>query len=195
LQSEVDILKACLKSDKNAQKALYERYIGKMNAVCRRYIASEEERKDVVQDGFVKVFQNIQHYRSDGPLEAWIRRVVVNTALSHLRKQRRGLDSDTIPLDEYDEQSAEAYVNQEETIAQADFSKEVLMEAIDALPEKYKVVFNLYCIDNYAHKTIAEMLSITEEGSRTRLKRAKEMLQLYLTRLHKIEINNSNTVG
>ncbi len=190
MQSEAELIRACLTFDNAAQKALYERYIGKMNAVCRRYVPNEEERKDIVQEGFIKVFQNIEKYRSDGPLEAWIRRIIVNTTLSYLRKHKPNDSEKTVDINQY--QESHTLVDQEEedndSIYNADFSKETLMGAIDSLPEKYRVVFNLHCIDDYSHKIIAELLSISEEGSRTRLKRAKEMLKTYLIQLHKVQI-------
>lgn len=189
--SDSEIAKGCLKLKRSAQKELYDRYIKKMNAVCRRYISDKDEIKDILQEGFIKVFENIDKYRGEGPLEAWVRRIIVNTVLSHLRKSKSEL---FVKQDKADQDEHFSLTEEEEndSIFNADFSQEDLMTAIESLPENYKIIFNLYCIENYSHREIALLLSLKEESSRTRLNRARKMLQEYLIALHKKRLLNQN---
>jgi RNA polymerase sigma-70 factor (ECF subfamily) len=183
--SDSEIAKGCLQLKRSAQKELYDRYIKKMNAVCRRYVSDKDEIKDVLQEGFIKVFENIEKYRGDGPLEAWIRRIIVNTVLTYIRKNK----SDIFIKSEGQEQEVNNLSDTEEeegnSIFNADFNKEDLMNAIESLPENYKIIFNLYCMENYSHREISQLLSLKEESSRTRLNRARKMLQEHLLTLHK----------
>lgn len=192
--SDSEIAKGCLQLKRSAQKELYDRYIKKMNAVCRRYISDKDEIKDVLQEGFIKVFENIEKYRGDGPLEAWIRRIIVNTVLTYIRKNK----SDIFIKSEGQEQDIISTISdsQEEegnSIFDADFNKEDLMNAIQGLPENYKIIFNLYCMENYSHKEISQLLSLKEESSRTRLNRARKMLQEHLLALHKQRLSIQNS--
>ncbi len=190
--SDSDIAKDCLKFKRSAQKELYDRYIKKMNVVCRRYISDKDEIKDVLQEGFIKVFENIEKYRGEGPLEAWIRRIIVNTVLSHIRKGKSDI---FVRQDKTEQEDNDILISEEEdsdSIFNADFSKEDLMEAIESLPDNYKIIFNLYCIENYSHKEIAQLLSMKEESSRTRLNRARKILQEYLLALHKKRLSTQN---
>lgn len=190
--SDSEIAEGCLKLKRSAQKELYDRYIKKMNAVCRRYISDKDEIKDVLQEGFIKVFENIEKYRGEGPLEAWVRRIIVNTVLSHIRKNKSEL---FVKQDKTDIDDTTTLISDEvedDSIFNADFSQEDLMLAIENLPENYKVIFNLYCIENYSHKEIAQLLSMKEESSRTRLNRARKILQEYLLALHKKRLLKQN---
>lgn len=159
-----------------------------MNAVCRRYISNKEEIKDVLQEGFIKVFNNLDKYRGDGPVEAWIRRIIVNTALSYIRKSKTDLYSSQ-DVNDHDD-SISVTEEADESVFNADFDQNDLMAAINCLPENYKIIFNLHCIEDYSHKEIAQELSITEENSRTRLNRARKLLQEYLNALHKTRLKN-----
>jgi RNA polymerase sigma-70 factor (ECF subfamily) len=191
--SDSEIAKGCLQLKRSAQKELYDRYIKKMNAVCRRYVSDKDEIKDVLQEGFIKVFENIEKYRGEGPLEAWIRRIIVNTVLTYIRKNKSDI---FIKSDGQEQESAMLSDNQEEegnSIFNADFNKEDLMGAIEGLPENYRIIFNLYCIENYSHKEISQMLSLKEESSRTRLNRARKMLQEHLLALHKQRLSIQNS--
>jgi RNA polymerase sigma-70 factor (ECF subfamily) len=189
--SDLEIAKGCLQLKRSAQKELYDRYIKKMNAVCRRYVSDKDEIKDVLQEGFIKVFENIDKYRSEGPLEAWIRRIIVNTVLTYIRKNK----SDIFIKSEGQEQDiiSDSPEEEENSIFNADFNKEDLMNAIEGLPENYRIIFNLYCIENYSHKEIAQMLSLKEESSRTRLNRARKMLQEHLLALYKKRLSIQNS--
>jgi RNA polymerase sigma factor (sigma-70 family) len=181
LLPDKEIVEKCIQQDRKAQRELYNRYISRMYIVCRRYINNEEELKDLIQDGFIKIFISIDKYRFEGPIEAWMRKIIVNTILMHIKQKKKNL----VQLD-YDNLHSN-----EDLLAVADipmyeeseFSERELLQAIEQLPEKYKIPFNLHCFENYSHKEIAEMLSLTEEGSRSRLIRARNMIQEQLKKI------------
>ena len=173
--SEVDIIKGCRKYESTAQRILHNLYAKKMYAVCCRYISDKEEAKDVLQEGFIKVFQNFNKYKEEGPIAAWIRRIMVNTALSVLRKNKKQI------FQSIDEDHNSEFITDdshaEDVILQYHFSQEELLTLIDSLPEGLKLIFNLYAIEKYSHKEIAELLNIKEGTSRIRLLRARKELQ------------------
>ncbi len=140
-----------------------------MYAVCLRYARSTADAEDMLQDAFVKVFRDLHQYKPFGPLGGWIRTVVVHTALEHLRKHKLKNLSETdniLPIDIV-----------EQPIAIEQMSANELLEKIYDLPEEYRVVFNLYAIEGYAHREIAEMLNISIANSKVRLNRARNSLK------------------
>jgi RNA polymerase sigma-70 factor (ECF subfamily) len=190
--SDSDIAKECLQKKYSAQKELYNRYSKKMHAVCRRYLSDKDTIKDVLQEGFIKVFNNIDKYRGDGPLESWIRRIIINTALTSIRRNNSGI---FLRVEENEEEDHDVIQTEEEdeSVFNGNFSEEDLLKSIEALPENYKIVFNLFCLENHSHKEISEMLSIKEESSRTRLNRARKILQEHLLSIHKEYLAKQNT--
>lgn len=166
--SDTALVNACRQGERLAQRELYERYSRKMFAVCLRYVRQRDEAEDVLTEGFMKVFQHITNYKDAGSLEGWIRRIMVNECLMMLRKQRLMYAETTI--EEYTNLSDNAdYVTQ----MQAD----ELMEIVQDLPTGYRTIFNLYAIEGYSHKEIAEMLNISENTSKSQLSRARVLLQ------------------
>ncbi|MDB5256327.1 MAG: Sigma-70 region 2 [Chitinophagaceae bacterium] len=177
---EKDIIKGCKKSESSSQQVLYNLYKQKMYGVCLRYISDKDEAKDVLQDGFVKVFQNFAQYKGDGSLEGWIRRVIVNTALTYLRKKKKIVFE---PLTT-DEQLSDSNSQEQSTaLSEIDFTEEELLATINLLPDDFKIVFNLFCLENYSHKEISELIKINENTSRSRLNRARHLLQNYLLKM------------
>ena len=162
-----DLIKGCLKEDRNSQAELYKKYSNKMYAVCLRYCNTREEAEDVLQDAFVKIFDRISSFRGDGSLEGWIRRIMVNTALKSRDKRRMKFESGDI------EHVAEPSFNAQVI---SEINKKDLMKVIRELPEGYKHVFNLYAVEGYSHKEIGEMFDITESTSRSQYSRARKML-------------------
>lgn len=167
--TESQLIEGCKKHDSKALKLLYEQYAGRMLSVCRRYVSDIETARDLMHDGFVLVFENIADYRGDGSFEGWLRRIFVNTVLSYLRKNDVLSNSMEIEL-QYDLSSKELSIIEKMEINE-------LLECIAQLPTGYRTVLNLYSIEGYSHKEIAERLGITEETSRSQLFRAKAMLQ------------------
>jgi len=167
LLSEDELIEGCKKGDRATQKALYDRYCRKMLAVCLRYSKTTAEAEDIVQEGFVKVFQGLKDFRKESRLDTWITRIMVNTSLNAQRKKLYlypMVDVTEIVLPE-----------QEVSISGIHFNQ--LLEMIQALPHGCQVVFNLFAIEGYSHKEIAETLGISEGTSKSQFARAKSLLQ------------------
>lgn len=171
--SEAELISGCIKESRMAQRALYDRFSGKMYSVCLRYTGEITEAEDVLQEGFIKVFDNITKFRNEGSLEGWVRKIMVNTALQHLKKSRNSLIDSR--ADAYGEM--EDYVNDEAFDILNRISAAEIVKMISQLPAGYRTVFNLYIIDGYSHKEIAEMIQINESTSRSQLVKARNMLQ------------------
>jgi len=167
--SSEELIEACLKGKTTAQRMLFEKYSPKLYAVCMRYANNEDEAKDILQDGFIKIFNKLSLYKSEGSFEGWMRRVVVNTALDAIRKNKK-LQSQ-VDLDDvsYSLTTNETVLDQ---LAAND-----LLEILQTLPLGYKTVFNLYVIEGYSHKEIAEELNITVSTSKSQFSRAKGILR------------------
>lgn len=189
--SDLEIAKGCAQRKHSAQKELYDRYIKKMNALCHRYTSDKDEIKDILQESFIKVFENIEQYRGDGSLEGWVKKIMINTILTNMRKNKASIFV-RVEENEDEEKNTLAVEEEEDSIFNTDFNKEDLMKMIEGLPENYRIIFNLYCLEDYSHKEIAELLSIKENSSRTRLNRARKMLQDQLLIIHHQRLANQN---
>jgi RNA polymerase sigma factor (sigma-70 family) len=169
--NEDELILGCKQNKATAQKRLYEMYSGKMYALCCRYVKNKMEAEDVLVTAFTKVFDRIDQFRNEGSFEGWIRRVVVNEALTWIRKNK------TMFL-ETDLELAHREPNYHEL--DAELQAEDLVKIIQQLPTGYQLVFNLYAIDGYSHKEIAEQLNISENTSKSQLSRARTYLQKIL---------------
>ena len=150
------------------QYELYERFAPKMYGVCLRYASSNEEAEDILQEGFIKVFKKIGSYRSEGSFEGWMRRIFVNTAIEHFRRKTY-----TQPITEAEESTVEGkYLSVLDALAEKD-----IVQLVQQLSPGYRTVFNMYVIEGYSHKQIAEELGISEGTSKSQLSRAKQILQ------------------
>jgi RNA polymerase sigma factor (sigma-70 family) len=168
---EDELIKGCLKRDRNAQQALYDLYSSKMYALCYRYVRHAMEAEDVLVMAFTKIFDRIEQFKGEGSFEGWIRRVMVNEALTHLRKSRAM----------YVETELEQADREPDYDRLSDhLEAEDLQKMIQELPPGYRLVFNMYAIDGYSHKEIAEQLGITENTSKSQLSRARTYLQKIL---------------
>ncbi len=172
-----EIIELCKKSDRRAQEKLFRTYYGKMFAVCVRYISDRDSAQEVVQEGFIKVFDNIRVFDHKGSFEGWMRRIMANCAIDAIRKKRKDTlfsaednDFKFLPEDE----------NDQEDWGLTSIKAELALEAIEKLSPAYKMVFNLYVMENYSHKEIAELLGISEGTSKSNLAKAKVNLQGYL---------------
>jgi RNA polymerase sigma-70 factor (ECF subfamily) len=163
------ILQGCQKNDPAAQQLLYQRYSPKMLSVCYRYAKSREDAEDMLQEGFVKVFLQINRYEHRGSLEGWILRVIVHTCINHLKKYKKF--NDVVDL-----AYASNLVIREDNIPGIVQAKQIV-ESIRALPIGYRTVLNLYAIEGYSHKEIGSMLEIEESTSRSQYTRAKNLLE------------------
>ena len=158
-QSDKNILKGCLNGDRSAQKALYEKYKVPMFRVCLRYAQSRQEAEDMLQDGFIKVFSDLKKFRADGALGGWIRKVMVNTALMEIRKRKNLFSAVEI-------ENVSDSVTTDENIF-AEMNAKALTRIIQKLPAGYRVVFNMYVVEGYPHKEIAEKLDISINTSKS----------------------------
>jgi len=168
---EDELIKGCLRRDPSAQKLLYDTYSSKMYGLCYRYVKDSMEAEDVLVTAFMKVFDKIHQFKSEGSFEGWIRRIVVNEALTYLRRHRSM----------YLETELEQADREPDYNALSDhLEAEDLLKMIQELPTGYRIVFNLYAIDGYSHKEIAEQLGISENTSKSQLSRARTYLQRVL---------------
>jgi RNA polymerase sigma-70 factor (ECF subfamily) len=166
--SEAELVHGCLREDRHCQEMLYRRYAPRMYAVCLRYARHEMEAQDLMQDGFIRVFEKLADFRQQGSLEGWIRRIMVHTAINLYRRkafqnERMGMER---PPDAPVPPSAEAELNTRE-----------LLRCVAELPDGYRMVFNLYALEGYDHGEIAAMLGCSESTSRSQLSKARRMLQ------------------
>ena len=177
-RKEVDdqqLAKACMDGNSKAHALLYERHSRQMMALCLRYGRDYEEAQDMFQDGFIKVFNKLDKYDGKGPLGAWIRRTIANNALDHLRRVKR--EQRNISLFEVD---VKADADTEVQPMEEDdplLSSDKLTELIGQMPDGYRTVFNLYAVEEYTHKEIAEQLGITESTSKTQYRKAKAYMR------------------
>lgn len=167
----------CKKQDIKAQEQLYRLYANKLFAVCLKYSNSYQQAEDNLQDGFMTIFDKIVQYQDKGSFEGWMKRIVINTALQKYRKQ-------TVFELVNEEQLKEPALEIDEEVISIDY----LMEIIHELPDRYRQVFNLYALDGFSHKEIAEMLQITTGTSKSNLARARIILK------EKIEANQEKLV-
>ena len=163
------LIEACIRGDRAAQKALYDRLAPRMFPLCIRYIGDRAQAEDILQDGFVTLFTHLSSYKGEGAFEGWARRIFVTTALMSLRKK------DALKMSD-DLEAARGLKTDTASQIQNIGYKE-LMNLIMTLPPGFRTVFNMYAIEGYSHKEIGQMLGITETTSRTQLSRARIWLQ------------------
>lgn len=168
--SEEELINGCRRGDRAFQQALYERYCRKMMAVCLRYSRTTAEAEDILQEAFVKVFHALKDFRQESKLETWITRIMVNTALNSQRKKMYlypmvDVEKIDVPEDEV-------------SISGIHFMQ--LLDMVQALPQGCQVVFNLFAIEGYNHKEIADLLGISEGTSKSQYARARSLLQAKL---------------
>lgn len=174
---DTTLINECVKGNAKAQRMLFDKFASKMMAVCMRYCMDTMEAEDVLQDGFVKVFNKLPDFKNDGSLEGWIRRIMVNTSLDSIRKNKRYANDANL------DDVAFKVTNFE--MASDQIMAEDLLKLVQAMPEGYKVIFNLFAIEGYSHKEISDSLGISENTSKSQYSRARAYLR---TQLEKLEI-------
>jgi RNA polymerase sigma factor (sigma-70 family) len=170
LSETKNIIKGCLAGNRREQELLYRRHAAKLYAVCLQYSSNDEEARDILQEGFIKIFENLHNYKHEGSFEGWMRRITVNTALERYRSSHnlyRVDDIDQIPEPDADPDNSDY----------AGLDAADLLSIIRELPPKYRVVFNLYALEGYSHKEIGKMVNISEGTSKSNLSRARIILQ------------------
>ena len=172
---DMQLARACLEGSEKAQAQLFEKYSGQMMALCLRYGKDYEQAQDMFQEGFIKVFQKLEMYEGKGPLGAWIRRTIANNALDQIRKDKR----EKVHEDEYQvefkfEHDLETGIFEED---ETELTEDKLMKLVERMPTGYRTVFNMYVVEDYSHKEIADQLGIAESTSKTQYRKAKAYMR------------------
>lgn len=174
-----EIIKKCQKNNSKAQATLYELYAPKLYAVCYKYSKNTQEAEDNLHDGFLTIFNKINQFKHQGSFEGWMKRIMINTALEKYRK-----DKVSPLINEESIEEADTLDIDDKTI-----KLETLLNGIQNLPNRYRLVFNLYILDGYSHKEIGNMLEISEGTSKSNLSRAKVLLKKELTQSQQQNLN------
>ncbi|MCC8424208.1 RNA polymerase sigma factor [Mucilaginibacter sp. UR6-11] len=164
-----ELITRCKAGERKAQEMLYKQFASGMLGVCMRYATDKMEAEDMLQNGFIKIFKKLDDYRGEGSFEGWVRRIMVHSAIEYYRKHHK-----MIQVMDVNEMGNEPSVN---PAAMANMGVKDLMGIIQQLSPGYKMVFNLYAIEGYSHKEIAEMVGITEGASKSQLSRARAILK------------------
>lgn len=173
--TEKELVALCLKGDRISCKELFDLYSKKMMSLCYRFARDKNEAEDMLQEGFIRIFNKLDLYSGEGSLEAWMRRVMINTALKYRQKN--------IGRHNYNELDTNSHLFDPSPTIIDELSREEITKLIHELPSGYKTVFNLYVIEGYSHKEIAEMLGIGESTSRSQLVKARALLKDQLLKL------------
>jgi RNA polymerase sigma factor (sigma-70 family) len=174
---EEKLIRSCRDQDPRAQRDVFQLWAPKMLGVCLRYIKDRGEAESVMTGGFLKIFEKINQYSGEGSFEGWVRRIMVNESLGYLRQHKHAFMM-------VDAEEADCEISFEEADQQLQADELLLM--IRQLPDGYRTVFNLYAIEGYSHKEIAEQLGISENTSKSQLSRARNLLQLNIARHEKM---------
>lgn len=166
---EQELIQDCVAARPKAQKALFDIYAPKLYVVCLRYLKDQMRAQDVLQDTFVKIFANIGNYKSEGAFEGWLKKIAVNTCLDQLRKDKKLLTD--VSIDDVSHKLAHHDYSAEKLMA------DDLLKLVQALPDGYRTVFNLFAIEGYSHQEIAQQLGISESTSKTQYLRARAYLK------------------
>lgn len=169
MTSDQDLIEGCKKGKHSAFEALYTKYAKRMMAIALRYANTTFEAEDIVQESFIKVFEKINSFESKGSFEGWLRRIVVNNAINNFHKTSKERD--------FENSSEVEIADEQEMPVLTDLTTTDLMSSLKLLPLGYRTVFNLYVIENYSHKEIAELCKINEGTSRSQLAKAKVLLK------------------
>ena len=166
--NETELVRLCLKKDRRAEKALYDRFSGQMYAICIRYMKDQQEAEDVFQEGMIKVYNKLNTWKGEGPLGGWMRQIFIHCALNQIKTNQKHFmqDIDSIFPPE----------NQEINII-SQLQTDAILKLIQQLPIGYRTVFNLFSIEGYSHAEIAAMLGVTESTSKTQFLKAKAKLK------------------
>ena len=180
------LVDGCLRQDRMAQEKVYELFYGKMMAVCLRYTKNTDQAKDILQDGFIKVFRGVDKFNRAGSFEGWVRRIMVNTAIDHFRRAKNSylLLGEDRSIEDFADHDAEDIIADEEQDTHLDLKPADIINAMQKLTPAYRTVFNLYVFEELTHKEIADMLGINIGTSKSNLAKAKHNLKKLLTKEH-----------
>lgn len=177
--SEEEIVEGCKKGSKKAQKLLYDLYSRKYYGICLRYFRNSNEAEDALQEGFIRIFNSIDKFRFEGSFEGWMRKIIVNTSINFYKANlKHCYNADYEDLEE---------IIEDENTSYDGLTVDLMLNTIKELPDGYRLVFNLFEIEGYSHKEIAEMLEISINTSKSQLMKAKKILQKKLSSVQYIK--------
>lgn len=168
------VIEKCKKGDRKAQHTLYNLFKDKLYALCLKYCKSRDEAQDNLQDSFITIFQKIDSYSGKGSFEGWLKRITINKAIDRYKREPY-----LEPIDNYHVAAEDTTIDEKET----HITLQVMLSLIQELPDRYRLVFNLYEMDNYSHNEISEILGVSEGTSKSNLHRAKVILKHKITAL------------
>jgi RNA polymerase sigma-70 factor, ECF subfamily len=177
--SEDQLIERCRNNDRAAQKILYNKYAGLMLAICRRYVFEKSEAEDILMEGFLKIFTKIGEFEGRGSFEGWMKRIFVNTAITNYHKSSKHNKN------HYDIEEVYITKSEKPAFGESEFTQEELFNIIHSLPDGYKLVFNMYALEGYKHKEIADLLEIDINTSKSQYSRAKKLIRKKLEVLGK----------
>lgn len=180
------LIDGCLTGERRSQQRVYEMFYGKMMAVCMRYTKNADQAKDILQDGFIKVFGSVDQFNRAGSFEGWIRRIIVNTAIDYFRRTKNSflLLGEERSIEDFGDHDAEDVLADEVDDDWQEVKPADVINAMQKLTPAYRTVFNLYVFEELTHKEIAEMLGINVGTSKSNLAKAKHNLKKLLTKGH-----------
>jgi RNA polymerase sigma factor (sigma-70 family) len=187
LPETAELIDGCLKGIPQFQDKLYQTFAAKMFGVCLRYTSTKEDAEDLLQEGFIRAFGSLKNYKYEGSFEGWIRRIFVHTCIEVFRKK-----SKMYPMIELIENY---HSSEKDDTLNIDIHANDLMKMVQSLSPGYKIIFNMFAIDGYSHKEIAEHLGITEGTSKSQMARARMVLQKMIQHENEKIMNKSNLVG
>jgi RNA polymerase sigma factor (sigma-70 family) len=176
--NDEEILRECIKNNRKAQRLLYEKYAPALLGICIRFTRNRDEAEDILQEGFIKIFFNISNFKGKCSLMSWMRRIVINTAITMYHRNLKHQHH-------YDVEDFRERNIGESDIGEIEFTRAELFNVIKELPAGYRMVFNLYAVEGYKHKEIAKKLEIDINTSKSQYSRAKKLIQFKLSELKK----------
>jgi RNA polymerase sigma factor (sigma-70 family) len=187
-QAFAKLIDGCIAGDRRSQQRVYELFYGKMMAVCLRYTKNHDQAKDILQDGFIKVFRSMDAFNRAGSFEGWIRRIMVNTAIDYFRRTKNSylLLGEERSIEDFGDQDEEDTLQDESPEEEMDLKPADVINAMQKLTPAYRTVFNLYVFEEMTHKEIADVLGINIGTSKSNLAKAKHNLKKLLKKEHKL---------
>jgi RNA polymerase sigma factor (sigma-70 family) len=194
MNSDEQIIAGCLEGKRKAYSLLFNNYAPVMLGICMRYCKNRIDAEDVMQDGFIKVFSQIHKFRHEGSFEGWIKRIMINAAIDNYQSNLKKAFHEEMNTMAQAPDLSDDHNEDEDIPDELNIPHQKLMEMIQELPDGYRVVFNLYAIENFNHKDIATMLGISENTSKTQLLKARKALKKKIEALLQHHINRVTTV-
>lgn len=174
MSSDEELVRLCLQKDREAQKLLFEKYASKMMGICLRYTSNHEDAKDILQDGFVKVFTQLEKFEFKSSLQTWMSRIFANLAINRVT---RGNQAKYTHVDIDEQYDLASETTQDDLDRWGGLTPKQVLGFVQQLPEKYRLVINMYAVDGFSHQEIAQKLNISVGSSKSRLSRARVMLK------------------